>query len=68
MADHKPLVNTDSIDKVLAQSTIELERLASVYRQHGFSKESNDLLSTVVRIRRHMDSQEFETLQQEEAL
>jgi hypothetical protein len=35
-----------------------LERLASVYRNHGFETESEEILGTISRIRKHMNSEQ----------
>ena len=58
MPNEKNHVNLEIIDQALMRSTNELERLASVYRNHGFEKESEEILGTITRIRKHINSEQ----------
>lgn len=58
MQKEEHYVNLEIIDQALMRSTNELERLASVYRNHGFETESEEILGTISRIRKHMNSEQ----------
>jgi len=58
MANEEKSLNLETIDQALLRSTNELEKLASVYRHHGFDLESDEILGTITRIREHIKSEE----------
>lgn len=57
MQEQQKNINLDRIDQALMQSTQELERLASVYKTHGFEFESAEILGTIKRIRSRINSE-----------
>jgi hypothetical protein len=57
MQEQQKNINLDRIDQALMQSTQELERLASVYKTHGFEFESEEILGTIKRIRSRINSE-----------
>ncbi len=57
MQEQQKNINLNRVDQALMQSTQELERLASVYKTHGFEFESEEILGTIKRIRTRINSE-----------